>query len=145
MASSITGNTERSLDSGFRSTTGTECLRLTPFGGEKPLTGGEGDLGGVADGDGVVVQSVDAGMYAASPLVPGSQAVILLGVDEGRESKGSRSGVPVKGLAVEEVVLVIMDRGVRILNIWSSDWGGPYESKGSGTVCNIGSMIGSEL
>lgn len=118
MASSITGNTERSLDSDFRSTAGTECLRLTPFGGEKPLTGGEVDLGGVTEGDDIVAQSVDAGMYAASPSVLGSQDVILLAVEEGKVSKGSHSGVlPIKGLAVEEVAPVIMDRGVRILNI----------------------------
>ena len=79
------------------------------------MTGGEIDLGGVAEGDGIVAQSVDAGMYAASPLVLGSQAAILLAVEEGR---GSRSGVlPVKELAVEEGALVIMDRGVKILNI----------------------------
>lgn len=82
------------------------------------MTGGEVDLGGVADGDDIVAQSVDAGMYAASPLVLGSQDVILLAVEEGRESKGSLSGVPpVKGLAVEEVALDIMDRGARMLNI----------------------------
>jgi len=106
------------LDSDFRDTTGTECLRLTPFGEEKGATGGEVDLGGVADGDGVVAQSADSGLYAVFPLALGSQDVILLATEEGRGSKGSRSGVlPVKGLAVEEVALVIMDRGARMLNI----------------------------
>ena len=36
-------------------------------------------------------------------------------------------------------------RGARMLNIWSSGFGGPYKSKGSGIDCNIGSMTGSEL
>ena len=32
-----------------------------------------------------------------------------------------------------------------MLNIWSSGFGGPYRSKGSGMDCSIGSMTGSEL
>ena len=105
------------MGSDFRGTTGTECLRLTPFRGEEVKAGGETDRGGVADGDGVVAHSDDSGVYAAFPLVLGSQDEILLPAEEGREAKGSCSGVPIKGVVEEEVALDIMDRGARILNI----------------------------
>ena len=66
--------------------------------------------------------------------MPGNQDVILLVAEEGGESIRSRSGVvPAMGLADEPVAFDIMDRGARILNILSFAWGGPYESKGSGT------------
>lgn len=105
------------MDSGFRSTTGTECLRLIPFRGEDVRAGGETDRGGVADGDGIVAHSADSGVYAVFPLVLGSQDETLFLAEEGSEAKGSRSGVPVKGLAVEEDALDMMDRGAKILNI----------------------------
>ena len=51
------------------------------------------------------------------------------------------------GLAVDEVegALAMTERGCKIVKIWSSAGAGPYESNGSGTVCNMGSMTGSEL
>ncbi len=58
----------------------------------------------------------------------------------------SRSGVrDVIGLGLAEGVLAMTESGGRMEKILSSAGAGPYESKGSGTVCNIGSMIGSEL
>jgi hypothetical protein len=81
------------------------------------MAGGETERGGVAEGDGIVAHSADSGVYAIFPLGLGSQDEIILPAEEGRQSKGSRSGVPVKGLAVEEVAVDMMDKGARILNI----------------------------
>lgn len=49
---------------------------------------------------------------------------VLLEADGG-PSIFSSSGVRVNGVVVDEGALGIMERGGRILNIWSSDWGGP--------------------
>jgi hypothetical protein len=58
----------------------------------------------------------------------------------------SATGVPTEGVCVDdEGVLVIIPSGGSILKIWSSAWGGPYESNGSGIACSIGSITGSEL
>ena len=70
---------------------------------------------------------------------------MIFDMDEGRPAMGSCSGVPAIGLGDDKGALVMIDRGARMLNIWSSACGGPYESKGSGTDCSIGSMTGSEL
>lgn len=37
------------------------------------------------------------------------------------------------GLGEGDGALAITASGGRMVNIWSSDWGGPYESNGSGT------------
>ena len=58
----------------------------------------------------------------------------------------SSSGVEdVSGLGVADGVLAMTDNGGRMVNILSSAGGGPYESNGSGTACNMGSIIGSDL
>lgn len=50
--------------------------------------------------------------------MPGSQDVILFVAEEGKEVVASRSGVlPVSGLAVEEVAVVMISKGARILKI----------------------------
>lgn len=64
----------------------------------------------------------------------------------GKPSMELSSGVVITGVDDDDDLgFVRMESGGRMLNIWSSAWGGPYESNGSGTVCNIGSMTGSEL
>ena len=65
--------------------------------------------------------------------------------EEGRPSLLSSSGVDaVRGLGADEG-LAITERGGRMVKIWSSAGGGPYESKGSGMVWSMGSITGSEL
>lgn len=115
LASSITERTERSFESPLR-VIGTECLRLD--GGDEEVIGaGEVERGGVAEGDEIGAHSGDSGENTA-PFVPGSQDVILLLVEAGNDTKESSSGVVlVSGLAVEEVAVVMIDKGARILNI----------------------------
>lgn len=113
LASSITDNMDRRLDSGFRGGAGAECLRF-PFGGEEGLLiGGDVERGGVGDGDGVLAHSADS--------VVGSQDVILAPAEEGCDSVGSNSEVVllIMGLVIAEAVvgLVMMDKGARMLNI----------------------------
>jgi hypothetical protein len=50
---------------------------------------------------------------------------VIFDMEEGRPAMGSRSGVPVIGLGDDESALVMIDRGARMLNIWSSACGGP--------------------
>lgn len=59
-------------------------------------------------------------------------------------SLASVCGVELSGLGEGEAA-AMMERGGRMLKIWSSDGCWPYESKGSGTDCSMGSMTGSEL
>jgi len=136
--SSMTARTLRSFDSDFRGwwvgaeEGGIECLRLT--------IGGDTDRGGVEDGEGTSAHSdVDS---AKNPL-PLVDAHGLF--PDGSEPAGSRSGVVVMGLGEGEGALVMIESGGKMLKIWSSACGGPYESKGSGTDWSISSMMGSEL
>lgn len=54
-------------------------------------------------------------------------------------------GVFASGLGEGDGALAMTASGGRMVNIWSSAWGGPYESNGSGTDWSMGSKIGSEL
>lgn len=73
------------------------------------------------------------------------EGLLELEVEAGRPCMFSNSGVRVKGVVDAEGAVGMMERGGRILKIWSSDCGGPYESNGSGTDCNMGSITGSDL
>jgi hypothetical protein len=94
--------------------------------------GGDTERGGVEDGDGTSAHSVDSDEKIPAPLLLGAHGVLLLD-GGGRISIGSHSGVDVKGLGEGEGALVMIERGGKMLKIWSSACGGPYESKGSGT------------
>jgi hypothetical protein len=52
--------------------------------------------------------------------------VVLFGVVES-------GGVVVVGVGEDECAVALMERGCKMLKIWSSACGGPYESNGSGT------------
>jgi len=122
----MTDRTLRSFDSDFRKwwpAEGVECLRWD---------GGDTDRGGVEDGDGTSAHSVDSDEKIPLPLLLGIHGAFLLDC-VGRTSIISCSGVDVKELGEGEGAFVMIERGGKMLKIWSSACGGPYESKGSGT------------
>ena len=148
-ASSIAESTERSLDASaaFRCAPGTECLRgvVLPFGGDTlPAAGGDVERGGEESGEVAPAHAVVSAVNG-TPVVAGSQDEIFVLAEEGSERAPSASGVPAMGLDAVVDMPVMMESGARMLKIWSSACGGPYESKGSGTDCSIGSMTGSDL
>ena len=117
---------------------GKECRRFTA-GGEA-----EGDTRGDAEGD--IDEDAEDVTSAHAAVVSGKNPPALLLHEFFPSLLLSSSGVvDVRGLGLAEGVFAITDNGGSMLKILSSAGGGPYESKGSGTVCSIGSMIGSEL
>ena len=102
-----------------------------------PETGAE--LGGGEEPEGTSAHAV-----AASGKKPPELVQELL-PDERPSVLSSSAVEEVRGLGAEEGTWAMMDRGGRMVKIWSSAGGGPYESKGSGIVWSIGSMMGSEL
>lgn len=148
-ASSIAESTERSFDASaaLRCAPGTEWRRgvVLPFGGDMlPAAGGDVERGGEESGEVAPAHAVVSAVNG-TPLVAGSQDEIFVLAEEGSERAPSGSGVPAMGLDAVVDMPVMMERGARMLKIWSSACGGPYESKGSGTDCSIGSMTGSDL
>lgn len=141
----MTESTLRSFDSDLRwecwgdaGMKGKECRRFTA-GGEA-----EGDTRGDAEGD--IDEDAEDVTSAHAAVVSGKNPPALLLHEFFPSLLLSSSGVvDVRGLGLAEGVLAITDNGGRMLKILSSAGGGPYESKGSGTVCSIGSMTGSEL
>lgn len=116
---------------------GKECRRFTA-GGEA-----EGDTRGDAEGD--IDEDAEDVTSAHAAVVSGKNPPALLLHEFFPSLLLSSSGVvDVRGLGLAEGVFAITDNGGSMLKILSSAGGGPYESKGSGTVCSIGSMIGSE-
>lgn len=83
-------------------------------------------------GDGISAHSAVWVVMLSLEVSP-IQELVLLVEKVGRLSNASSSGVRVCGLGDAEGTFVMIDSGGRMLNIWSSDCGGPYESKGSGT------------
>ena len=138
----MTARTLRNFDSDLRcecagseGVNGTECRLLTVGGetdGEMTVADEVGDIGG------------DMWTCAHAASVSGKKPPVL--VQEPLPSLLlSRSGVDVRGLGLAEGVLAMTESGGRIEKILSSSGGGPYVSKGSGTACSIGSIIGSDL
>lgn len=131
--SSITVRTLFNLDPDFRGwcpeDEGCGCLRLMLDPGGDTDLGGVGEPGGgVEEGDGTSAHSDVESAGKCSPLL-GSHGVLpkvdLLGVvDSG--------GVVFIGVGDGECAVALIERGCRMLNIWSSACGGPYESNGSG-------------
>ena len=119
-----------------------------PVAAPRCTAGGEAERAGdVAPELGEDVGGGDDGTSAQAAAVSGKKPPVLDHefLLDGSPSLLSSSGVEaVKGLGEGEG-LAITDRGGRIVNIWSSEGGGPYESKGSGIVWSIGSITGSEL
>jgi hypothetical protein len=110
--------TLRSLDSGFRGAGpededgGIEGLRRNE--------GGETDRGGVEEGEWTSAHcELDSGK--PPPLVGGHKTPAAAEVNPG---SGSRSGVERKGLGDGDGMFM-MDKGGRMLKIWSSAGGGP--------------------
>jgi hypothetical protein len=144
----MTDRTLRSFDSDFRC----ECEDVPSMGGKeyfRVVVGGEvdGDISGdVVDGDADEGDETSAQAALASGKKPPAGLVQELLFEAMPSLLFSNSGVDdVSGLGLAEGVFAMTERGGRMLKILSSSGGGPYESKGSGTVCNIGSMTGSEL
>lgn len=101
----------------------------------------------VAEGDverGGVEEVDDTSLHSEDELAK----KVLAGAHEWLMMSGGEllaGGVLASGLGEGDGALAMTASGGRMLNIWSSAWGGPYVSNGSGTDCSMGSKIGSDL
>lgn len=132
---------------------GCECRRFLEDGGDAAIVVstvcGDADRMGdtlaemaTARGPGEAASAQAALASGKKPPVAGVHELFV----DGMPSLLSSSGVDdVNGLGEDDGALAMTERGGRMVKIWFSDGGGPYESKGSGTVCNIGSITGSDL
>lgn len=143
--SSRTERTLRSFDSDLRewcgnAETGCECRLLSPDVGDAGLKFVVGEMERVGEvvpepGAELVVGGEPEGTSAHAAAVSGKKPPELDHefLPDDRPSLLSSSAVEeVRGLGAEEGTLAMTERGGRILKIWSSAGGGPYESKGSG-------------
>jgi len=99
---------------------------------------GDTDRGGVDEGD-------EASFH--SEPEPEPEKKLLVGAHAWLSTSGGElleGGVFASGLGEGEGALAMTASGGRMVNIWSSACGGPYESNGSGTDWSMGSKIGSE-
>lgn len=126
--SSTTGRTLFNFDPDFLEG-GCDSLRLIVEAGGDVGRGGVEEVGGVVLGNGTSAHCETASVvWKYSPLL-GDQAFLVITLSSGFVVSG---GEAFMGLGEGEAALALIESGCKMLKIWSSACGGPYESNGSG-------------